>query len=129
MVPFILSVCPLVWGWKALEGRSLMFSREHSCSQKTDMNRASLSEMMDRGNPWYLTIYRMNWSAVSTAVASFQVGMKWVILVARSVTVSTLSYTRQSRVIRGNPTIQSIPIACHFCTGRDTRSMRPRGLW
>ena len=91
MVPFILSVCPLVWGWKALEGRSLMFSREHSCSQTTDMNRASLSEMMDRGNPWYLTIYRMNWSAVSTAVASFQVGMKCVILVARSVIVSTLS--------------------------------------
>ena len=106
-----------------------MFSREHSCSKKTDMNRASLSEMIDRGNPWYLTIYRMNWSAVSTAVASFHVGMKCVILVARSVTVSTLSYTRLSRVIRGNPTIQSIPMACHFCTGSDTRSMRPRGLW
>ena len=106
-----------------------MLRREHSCSQKTDMNRASLSEMMDRGNPWYLTMYRMNWSAVSTAVASFHVGMKWVILVARSVTVSTLSYTRQSRVIRGSPTIQSIPIACHFCTGRDTRSMSPRGRW
>ena len=30
-----------------------MFIREHNCSQKTDMNRASLSEMMDRGNPWY----------------------------------------------------------------------------
>ena len=61
-----------------------MFSREHSCSQKTDMNRASLSEMMDRGNPWYLTIYVLNWSAVSTAVASFQVGMKCVILVDAS---------------------------------------------
>ena len=50
MVPFILSVCPLVWGWKALEGRSLMFNREHSCSQKTDMNRASLSEMINDEN-------------------------------------------------------------------------------
>ena len=68
-----------------------MFSLEHNCSQKTDINRASLSEMMDRGNPWYLTMYRINWSAVSTAVASFHVGMKCVILVARSVTVSTLS--------------------------------------
>ena len=129
MVPFILSVCPLVWVWKALEGRSLMFNREHSCSQKTDMNRVSLSEMMDRGNPWYFTMYLINWSAVSTAVASFHVGMKCVILVARSVTVSTRSSTRPSRVIRGNPTIQSIPMACHFCTGRDTRSTRPRGLW
>ena len=128
-MPFILSVCPLVWGWKALEGRSLMFNREHNCSQKTDMNRASLSEMMDRGNPWYLTMYRINWSAVSRAVASFHVVTKCVILVARFVTVSTLSYTRQSRLIRGNPTIQSIPIACHFCTGRDTRYMSPRGLW
>ena len=91
MVPFILSVFPLVWWWKALEGRSLMFSREHSCSQKTDMNRAPLSEMMDRGNPWYLTMYLMNWSAVSMAVASFHVWIKCVILVARSVTVSTLS--------------------------------------
>ena len=68
-----------------------MFSREHSCSQKTDMNRASLSEKMDRGNPWYFTMYLMNWSAVSTAVASFYVGMKCVIFVAQSVTVSTLS--------------------------------------
>ena len=91
-----------------------MFNREHSCSQKTDMNRASLSEMMDRGNPWYFAMYLMNWLAVSTAVASFHVWMKCVILVARSVTVSTLSNTRPSRVIRGNPTIQSIPIACHF---------------
>ena len=106
-----------------------MFNREHSCSQKTDMNRVSLSEMIDRGKPWYFTMYLTNCSAVSTAVASFYVGMKCVILVARSVTVSTLSYTRQSRVIWGNPTIQSIPIACHFCTGSDTRSMRPLGLW
>ena len=62
-------------------------------------------------------------------VASFHVGMKCVILVARSVTVSTLSNTRPSRVTRGNQTIQSIPIACNFCTGNDTRSMSPRGLW
>ena len=82
---------PIGLGWKALDGRSLMLRREHSCSQKTDMNRASLSEIMDRGNPWYLTMCLMNWSAVSMAVASFQVGIKCVILVARSVTVSTLS--------------------------------------
>ena len=106
-----------------------MFSREHSCSQITDMNRSSLLEMMERGNPWNFTMYLINCSAVSTAVASFYVGMKCVILVAMSVTVSTLSYTRPSRMIRGNPTIQSIPIACHFCTGKDTRSMSPRGLW
>ena len=65
--------------------------REHSCSQKTDMNCASLSEMMHRGNPWYFTMYLINWSAESTSVASLRVGMKCVILVARSVTVSTLS--------------------------------------
>ena len=68
-----------------------MFRREHSGSQKTDMNRASLSEIMDRGNPWYFTIYLMKWSAVSTAVAFFHVGIMCAILVARSVTVSTLS--------------------------------------
>ena len=61
------------------------------------------------------------------AVASFHVGMKCVILVARSVTVSTLSYTRPSRVIRGNPTIQSIQMAYNFCTGSDTRSMSSSG--
>ena len=56
-----------------------MFNHEHSCSQKTYMNRASLSEMMNQGNPWYLTMYQMSWSAVYMAVASFHVGMKRVI--------------------------------------------------
>ena len=69
----------------------MMFKRERSCSKNTDMNRVSLSEMMDRCNPWYFTIYLMKWSAVSTAVAYFHIGIKCVILVARSVTVSTLS--------------------------------------
>ena len=46
------------------------------------MNRVSLSEMMDLGNLLYFTIYLMNWSAVSTAVTSFHVEIKWVILVA-----------------------------------------------
>ena len=34
-----------------------MFNREHNCSQTTDMNRASLSEMMERGKPWYFTMF------------------------------------------------------------------------
>ena len=59
---------------KALDGRSLMFSSDQSCSQNADMNRLSRSLMMDRGNPWYLTTWVRNWLAVSTAEACFQVG-------------------------------------------------------
>ena len=68
----------------------------------------------------------------ATAVDTADQFIKYIVKyhgLPRSITINTLSYTRPSRVFRGNATIRSIPIACHFCTGKDTRSMSPRGLW
>jgi len=84
---FILSVCPLDWGWKPEDRLTEAPIRLQNSFQNMDVNWSPRSETMSEGSPWRRKMCWRTSSAVSLTEGSLERGMKWAILVKQSTTV------------------------------------------
>ena len=73
---FTLSVCPSVYGWKAVDILTWTSSSSITHSQNLDWNRLSLSETTELGNPCKHHISRRKMFAISFIGVSVESGMK-----------------------------------------------------
>ena len=101
------SVCPSVWGWKAVDIRGQLLSSPKNPLQVSKVNRESRSETISVGIPWCFHISRANMAIKTAAVFSFS-GTKWAILVNRSRTTHNSSHSFDS----GRSVMKSIAIDC-----------------
>ena len=121
-----LSVCPSVWGWKAVHIRGQIPVTARKPFQVLDVNLESRSETMSRGRPWRRQISCANICARSSAVfLFFSSGMKWAIFENQSITThnSVQSFDRARSVMT------SMVIDWHGAYGSSRGERSPYFLW
>jgi len=88
----VLSVCQSVCGWKAVLSLHSIPNFPVVSFHRSEVNSVPLSVMISCGSPCSLTISFMKRLANCRASRSFEQGIKWLILVSRSMTTSLVSY-------------------------------------
>ena len=91
-IAFVLSVCPSVCGWKAVLNHLSIPKFFVVSFHNSEVNRLPLSVMISLGIPCRRTTCCMKSVANCRASRSFRHGIKWLILVRRSMTTSIVSY-------------------------------------
>src|SRR5205807_8418042 len=119
-----LSVCPSVSGWKAVETLSITPNSFIKLVQNLEVNRLSLSEIIDSGSPWYRQISFRNISANCSIGTSVVSGMKCAILENLSTMTQILVYPADS----GNPIMKSIEMDFHGRSGTSIGDSSPNFL-
>src|SRR5437879_9576997 len=104
-----LSVCPSVSGWNTVETLSFTPNSFIKLVQNLEVNRVSLSEIIDSGSPWYRQISFRNMSANCSIGTSVVSGMKCAILENLSTMTQILVYTADY----GHPIMNSIEMDFH----------------
>jgi hypothetical protein len=122
MLAFILSVCPSVWGWNAVDNRQSTPSRSHNLFQNTAANCGPLSDIIVFGSPCNLTTSLTNISASPRASIIVWHGTKCLIFDSRSTTTQMASYPSHS----GSPVTQSIDISSHGFSGTGSGRNTPK---
>ena len=121
-----LSVCPSVWGWKAVHIRGQIPVTARKSFQVLDVNLESRSDTISRGRPWRLQISRANICARSSAFFLFpSSGMKWDIFKNRTIT----THNSVQSFDRGRLVMKSMAIDCHGVYGSSRGERRPYLLW
>jgi len=124
-VLFILSVCPSVWGWKAVDKRWLVPRISRRAVMKRPVKRGSLSLTIALGRPWCFMTWLTYRRAVSSPVTCTVVGMRCVIL-------DNLSTTTKSAVcplfVFGRCMIKSMVTTSHVCSGFGRGFSKPAGF-
>jgi len=90
---------------------------------RSEVNSVPLSVMISRGSPCSLTISFMKRLANCRASMSFEHGMKWLILVSRSMTTSMVSYPSHF----GRSVMKSMAIDFHGRSGASFDCSNPYG--
>jgi len=109
----VRSVCLSVCGWKAVLSLRSILNLPVVSFHRSQVNSVPLSVMISCGTPCSLTISFMKRLANCHALRSFEHGMKWLILVSRSMTTSMVSYQSDF----GRSVMKSIAIDFHGQSG------------
>jgi len=88
----VRSFCPSVCGWNGVLSLCSIPSFPVVYFHRSEVNRVPLSVMISCGSLCSLTISFMKILANCGALRSLEHGMKWLILVSRSMTTSMVSY-------------------------------------
>jgi len=107
------SVCPSVCGWKAVLSLRSIPNFPDVSFHRSEVNSVPLSVMISCGNPCSLTISLMKRFANCRASRFFEHGIKWLILVSRSMTTSMVSHPSDF----GRSVMKSIAIDFHWRSG------------
>lgn len=121
---FWRSVCPSIWGWKAVLSRHLRHTNNRATNQDCDVNKEPRSETIEFGIPWCLMIEFRITSARPSAVRVFWTASQWTIFVRRSTMTRIESYlTPRQSLLGRSPVTKSIVKSFHLCEGigRDRR--------
>jgi len=119
----IHSICPSVCGWKAVLSLHSFPSFPLVSFHRPEVNIVPLSVMISCGSPPSLTISLIKILANCRASRSFEHGMKWLILVSRSMTTSMVSYPSDF----GRSVMKSIAIDFHGRSGPSFDCSNPEG--
>ena len=122
-MPLVRSVCPSVYGWNAVLSLLSMPSSFVVSFHRSEVNRVPLSVMISCGSPCSRTISLMKRLANCRASRSFEHGMKWLILVSRSMTTSMVSYPSDF----GRSVMKSIAMDFHGRSGASFDCNSPYG--
>jgi len=87
----VRSVCPSVCGWKAVLSVRSIPNFPLVSFHRSEVNSVPLSVMISCGSPCSVTVSFMRRLANCRASRSFEHGMKWLILVNRSMTTGMVS--------------------------------------
>jgi len=109
----VLSVCLSVCRWNALLSLRPIPNFPVVSFHRSQVNSVPLSVMISCGSPCSLTISFMKRLANCRASRSFEHGMKWLILVSRSMTTSMVSYPSDF----GRSVMKSMAIDFHGRSG------------
>jgi len=117
----VRSVCPSVCGWKAVLSLRLIPNFPVVSFHRSEVNSVPLSEMISCCCPCSLTISLMKRLANCRASRFFEYGMKWLILVTRSMTTSMVSSPSDF----GRSVMKSIAIDFHGRSGASFDCLNP----
>ena len=121
-----LSVCPSVWGWKAVDIRGRIPVTDRKSFQVWDVNLESRSDTISRGRPCRRHISCVKIRARSSAFfLSYSRGMKWAIFENWSMT----THNSVQLFDRGRSVIKSMVIDCHGAYGSSRGERSPYLLW
>jgi len=116
-------VCPSVCGWKAVPSLRSIPNFPVVSFHRSEVNSVPLSVMISCGSPCSMTISFMKRLANCRASRSFKHGMKWLILVSRSITTSMVSYPSDF----GRSVMKSMAIDFHGRSGASFDCSNPYG--
>jgi len=109
----VRSVCPSVRGWKAVLSLRSIPNLPVVSFHRSEVNSVPLSVMISCGSLYSLTISFTKRLVNCRVSRSFEHGMKWLILVSRSMTTSMVSYLSDF----GRSVMKSIAIDSHGRSG------------
>ena len=117
-------VAPSVWGWNAVDMRSLLPNSLCSSLQNMEVNLVSRSDTIDSGIPWSLmTSFSIN-HATPLVVTIIIVGTRCTCDVSQSIMTNKWSELFDF----GSGPMKSSPIDCHGLSGICRLCSRPVGL-
>lgn len=123
-VRFVLSVCPSVCGWKAVDMDSLTPVSLNSVRQNLLVNFVSRSDMMAFGSPCSRNMLSKNSLAVFGAVVVVSVGIRCTIFDSRSTTTRMASCPF---LVSGSCVMKSMEIISQGRFGMGSGCNRPGG--
>ena len=117
----VLSVCPSVCGWKVRLSLRSIPNFPVVSFHRFEVKGVPLVVMISCGSPCSLTISSMGRLANCRPSMSFEHGMKWLILVIRSITTSMVSYASHF----GRSGMKSIPFDFNSRSGASFECCNP----
>jgi len=118
------SVCPSVWGWKAVDILGRMPDSHRNSCHISEVKRESQSEMMYEGSPWCFQTSRAKMTARSAAIFFSSLrGRKCAIFVNRSITTHNWLHPSES----GSSVMKSIALDCQGAYGSSRGEESPYG--